>query len=659
MCGIAGFLKLRPLDRDSATATLRRMAAALVHRGPDDEGFWLDPRGGAALAHRRLSILDLSQLGHQPMASTSGRYTIVFNGEIYNHGELRAQLLGLGCGFRGGSDTEVLLAALEEWGLDATLERCRGMFAIALWDSRERVLHLARDRFGEKPLYWGRLGDCFVFGSELKALRQHDAWRADIDRDSLTLLLRHTFIPAPRTIFKGVHKVRPGCVLTVRAGSDSFAHTERAYWRPRVLPTRASGQPSELADQVHAALQDSIRLQMVADVSVGAFLSGGVDSSLIVSLMQRASSRPVKTFSIGFAEREFDESPYARRIARHLGTDHTELVVSPQDALDVIPHLATIYDEPFADPSQVPTFLVARLARGKVTVALSGDAGDELFGGYGRYQIARDRWRHIQRVPAGLRRGLGRMLDRIPQATLERLASPVAGALRLAGRRYSRARVVEWVRMASAQSLEQVYLNLISYWQPPERLVIDGRDPETAASEESVCPAGTSDLARLMYIDTQLYLPDDILVKVDRAAMAVSLETRVPFLDPKVADAAWSIPAEVHTLDGRGKWVLRHLLERYVPSELFVRPKMGFAVPIARWLRRDLREWAQDLLAPSRLRQDGYFAAPLIEQAWREHLSGTADWSFHLWSVLMFQAWLAENRSGLASSSPARDASLV
>jgi asparagine synthase (glutamine-hydrolysing) len=652
MCGIAGFIQAGGAERAESLGALRRMAAALGHRGPDDEGFWVEPQAGVALAHRRLSIIDLSPLGHQPMVSTSGRYTITYNGEIYNHNELRAQLLGLGHGFRGGSDTEVLLGALEEWGLEATLARCRGMFAFAVWDRLERTLHLVRDRFGEKPLYYGVFARCLVFGSELKALVRHDSWRGDIDRGALALLLRHSFIPAPHTIFRGVHKVRAGCVLSVRAAGDAVLVSERAYWQPPMLTARSQRDldPREHVDETLAALQDAIRLQMVADVPVGAFLSGGIDSSLVVSLMQHASSRPVKTYSIGFAEREFDETPFARRIARHLGTDHTELVVSPSDALAVIPQLPRIYDEPFADPSQIPTFLVARLARKHVTVSLSGDAGDELFGGYGRYGMTRGRWRHVRRVPLAVRRLVGRGLDAVPHRTLERMAAPLAVALRAAGHRHSSARVVEWARMGTAQSLEELYRAMISYWQPPARFIVDGREPEAGASQAVAWPPDVGELAQMMYLDTRLYLPDDILVKVDRAAMAVSLETRIPLLDPKVAEVASAIPAEVHTLDGRGKWVLRTLLERYVPRTLFERRKRGFAVPIARWLRHELREWAGDLLRGDRLRADGFFVAPLIERRWREHLSGKADWSFHLWTILMFQAWLDEN--GRVSGAP-------
>jgi asparagine synthase (glutamine-hydrolysing) len=659
MCGIAGFLQIDWLSRDASSANLSRMASVLAHRGPDDGGTWLDPSGGIALCHRRLSIIDLSPLGHQPMVSASGRLVITFNGEIYNYRQLRAELLACGHAFRGGSDTEVLLAAFEQWGVESALVRCRGMFAFALWDRQKRELHLARDRFGEKPLYYGIFRGCLVFGSELKALRQHDAWRADIDRDALTLLLRHNFIPAPHSIFRQVRKVRPGTVLTVRKDGSSLSTSERAYWSPSPVaeegaePARREA-PADQVSRVHEALQEAVRLQMVADVPVGAFLSGGIDSSLVVALMQRAGNRPVKTFTVGFAEREFDEAPFARQIAQHLGTDHTELTVTEQDALRVIPSLPRMYDEPFADSSQIPTFLIAKLARQEVTVALSGDAGDELFGGYARYQQALARWQRLRRVPGGLRRASGYLLERVPRRALEAAAQPLALALRSRGRAETADRLLERARMCAANSLPELYHSMTSFWQPPERFIIGGHEPETVANRRTAWPRGMDDLAHMMYVDSCLYLPDDVLVKVDRAAMAVSLETRVPLLDARVAEAAWRIPSSVHARDGRGKWVLRQLLEQYMPRQLFERPKKGFGVPIARWLRGELKDWAGDLLDTARLRREGFFEPLLIERRWQQHLAGAADWSSHLWDILMFQAWLADAHGELASSSRTR-----
>ncbi len=667
------------------------MAASLAHRGPDGEGLWLEPDAGIAFCHRRLSIVDLSPLGAQPMRSASGRFIITFNGEIYNYRQLRTELSGYGHSFRGGSDTEVLLAALEHWGVHGALQRCRGMLAFGLWDDTERVLWLARDRFGEKPLYFGEFagssGRTLVFASELKALRRHSAWKAEVDRDALALFLRRDFIPAPHTIFGGVRKLRPGCTLRIHAGADGVLRVEeREYWQPaHIAPasrmgagarTGAGESPSEaeaLAN-VNAALEESIRLQMVADVPVGAFLSGGIDSSLVVALMQRASSQPVRTFSIGFEEEQFNEAPFARRVANHLGTRHTELIVTSKDALDVIPRLARIYDEPFADSSQIPTFLVSSLARRDVTVALSGDAGDELFGGYSRYMEVRDRWRYLQRAPASLRSFAARTLESIPAWALGPATAPLRVLSRLRGRQQTPDRIQERAHAWGARSLPELYDAMTSYWQPSSRLVLgvgaewgdggDGGGTSPGAGEGgdaggtgpgageggeagggvggSADSVGASALAHMMYSDTRRYLPDDILVKVDRAAMAVSLETRVPLLDPEVARAAWSIPASIHLKDGRGKWVLRTLLERHVPREMFDRPKTGFAVPVDRWLRHELRDWAAGLLDPARLRREGYFAPGVIERRWRQHLKGQTNWSAHLWGVLMFQAWLED-----------------
>ena len=642
MCGIGGFLASSPLDTQQARAQLAAMAGALAHRGPDDEGIWVDSAAGVGFCHRRLSILDLSPLGHQPMASASRRFTITFNGEIYNHAELRAELICLGHAFRGGSDTEVLLAAIEQWGVPGTLARSRGMFAFGVWDATERVLWLARDRFGEKPLYYGQFrsdrGPLLIFGSELKALRLHEAWNVDVDRDALALYLGNDFIPAPHTIFKQVRKVRPGCALRIDMAHGAVAVKEQEYWQPSFTAPESTHDPADLVEHVHSALAEAIRLQMVADVPVGAFLSGGIDSSLVVAMMQQASGRPVRTFSIGFVEEEFNEAPYARRVAEHLHTQHTELIVTPRETAAAIPSLPRMYDEPFADSSQIPTSLVCALARKDVTVALSGDGGDELFGGYTRYFEVRDRWRGIQRAPAALRAG-ARALTVMPDWAVSTLTAPMRAVSRLRGRQQVADRIQERAHAWGARSLPDLYEAMTTYWQPANRFVIGAsqiaRSPNGTAS-----PNGLDPLAHMMHEDTLCYLPDDILVKVDRAAMAVSLETRVPLLDHGVAEAAWRIPSSVHMRDGRGKWVLRQLLERYVPGELFNRPKKGFGVPIARWLQSELKDWASALLDPARMHREGYFEVPLIQRRWRQHLKGEMNWSGHLWSVLSFQAWL-------------------
>ena len=647
MCGIGGFLETGGASADKMRAHLLAMAKALAHRGPDDEGVWLDPVAGIGLCHRRLSILDLSPLGHQPMASPSGRFTISYNGEIYNHAELRRELEGFGHAFRGSSDTEVLLASIEQWGVAGALTRSRGMFAFGLWDAAERVLWLARDRFGEKPLYYGEFpvgsGAALVFGSELKALRLHEAWNVDIDRNALALYLRHNFVPAPHTIFSQVRKVRPGCALRIHAEHGALAISEHEYWQPSVIAAESSKPSGHDTDAhleaVHEALAEAIRLQMVADVPVGAFLSGGIDSSLVVAMMQRASSRPVRTFTIGFAEQEFDEAPFARRVAQHLGTQHTELIVTPRETMAIIPDLPRVYDEPFADSSQIPTSLVCRLARKDVTVALSGDAGDELFGGYSRYPETRDRWRAMQRTPAALR-GAARALGMTPDWALGTVTAPLRAISRLRGRPQVAERIQERSFTWDARSFPELYEVMTSYWQPADRFVIGASRTPRAAAGTGTHADGVEPLAHMMYVDTRRYLPDDILAKVDRAAMAASLETRVPLLDPGVAQAAWRIPGSVHMRDGKGKWVLRELLHRHVPRELFDRPKKGFGVPIGRWLRADLKGWASDLLDPARMRRDGYFAVPPIMRRWQQHQKSEMNWSEQLWGVLMFQSWL-------------------
>ena len=645
MCGIAGFWG-GGLSAERSYEELAAMAAALEHRGPDAEGFWLDAEAGAGLCHRRLSILELSPLGAQPMRSASGRLTLTFNGEIYNFRALRAELAGRGVRFRGGSDTEVLLAAIEEWGLVRALERSRGMFALALWDAPERTLWLARDRFGEKPLYYGQPGAAFLFGSELKALRAHSLWRGEIDRDALSLLLRHQYIPAPRSVFRGVGKLMPGCALRVRRTGGAFRAEEIRYFEPgaaAAVDARAPLAPEAHVEAVGAALGEAVRLQRVADVPVGAFLSGGIDSSLVVAEMQRASSRPVRTFSIGFADGRYDETAHARAVAQHLATQHTELTVTPGDALEVIPDLPAMYDEPFADSSQIPTALVCRLARQEVTVALSGDGGDELFGGYSRYLTVPERWRRMHSPSGRWIRALARAAVRLPRGALE----PIIPPLRLAsgGRPRTAERIKERAYAWSADSFPELYDAMTAFWQPAERFVIGASAlPGTPGTGRAGGRAlsGPDLLAHMMYADTRGYLADDILVKVDRAAMAVSLETRVPLLDVEVARAAWRTPTAVHMWDGRGKWVLRRLLERHLPRGLFDRPKSGFAIPLASWLRGELRDWAGSLLEPARLRREGYFPAAEIGRRWSQHVGGVADWSAHLWAVLMFEAWLEE-----------------
>jgi asparagine synthase (glutamine-hydrolysing) len=651
MCGIAGYLVSGKAQAEpQMRAELRAMTDAIVHRGPDDAGIWCAPPAGIGLGHRRLSIVDLSPLGHQPMTSASGRFVIVFNGEIYNYRELAVELRSRGCQFKGTSDTEVLLAAIEIWGMEGALRRAVGMFALAVWDCADATLYLARDRFGEKPLYFGQFGDVFGFASELKALRAHSAFQADIDRDALALLLKQGYIPTPLSIYRQVRKLRPGCIAAVAMHQGALQIQENPYWDVTqfvtdCLTAPAIETPAAAVDAVEAALTASIRQQMVADVPVGAFLSGGVDSSLVVAIMQRQSTQPVRSFSIGFWDKDFNEAPYAKAVANHLGTRHTELIVTAQDALDVIPQLSQLYDEPFGDSSQIPTTLLSRMTRRDVTVSLSGDGGDELFGGYTRYGEAMSLWRALRRVPAPIRRAAAAVLGAMPLPMLKAVTSPLLlkGSLRRRGDLAERLR--ERASRWSAASVTDAYHAMFAQFKTPETIVIGSSAAAVRAAQQRPMPAGLDERQSIMFLDMCSYMSDDVLVKVDRAGMSASLETRVPLLDPGVAAAAWRIPSRLHWHDGRGKWPLRALLERYVPRALVDRPKAGFGVPVARWLRTELGSWAGDLLATSRLRREGYFEVNEIARRWRQHQAGGTDWSFHLWNVLMFESWLADSQS--------------
>jgi asparagine synthase (glutamine-hydrolysing) len=648
MCGIAGLL--RPFvdtPADELEAIAWRMAARLRHRGPDDSGVWVDPTSGVALAHCRLAILDLSQQGHQPMKSGNGRYIVVYNGEIYNFPELRRELESLGHSFRSSSDTEIMLAAFVQFGVETAVKRFTGMFAFALWDRQTRTLHLARDRIGEKPLYYGWSNGTFLFSSELKALRVHSDWRLEVDRDALGLLLRHDYIPAPHSIYRGIKKLMPGTVLHLAAGDVQALRLPDpvAYWKLISVVEEGARNPftgseDEATARFEALLRDGVARQMVADVPLGAFLSGGIDSSTVVALMQAQSPRPVRTFTIGFHESSHNEAVHARAVAAHLGTDHTELYVSPNEALEVIPRLPTIYDEPFADPSQVPTFLVAQMARRQVTVSLSGDGGDELFAGYPRYTMACKLWRRIGRIPRAVRVAAASLLTGLEAETWEGGLGWVARLLggkqwsgRVGDRIHKVADILAWT------SLEDYYRRVVSRWKAPEQVISGSVElPSWPAEVTQVQTAGLMD--RMQFWDMISYLPDDILVKVDRAAMAVSLETRIPLLDHRVVEFVWHLPQRFKRHGTETKRLLRRVLFKYVPKDLIERPKMGFGIPLDVWLRGPLREWAESLLNPHRLKREGFLNAELIATTWREHLSGSRHWHFYLWSVLMFQAWL-------------------
>jgi asparagine synthase (glutamine-hydrolysing) len=625
------------------------MAHTLRHRGPDSSGVWSDPEAGIAFGHRRLSIIDLSREGHQPMVSPSGRFVITYNGEIYNFLALRRELEALGYAFRGHSDTEVMLGAIDSWGLEATLSKLTGMFALALWDRESRTLHLVRDRLGKKPLYAGFVGRDLVFASELKAFYAHPAFAPEIDRGAQLLLLRHGYVPTPHSIYRGVFKLPPAGWLPVSGEPDALQDNDlrervRFYWSARDVAERGLAEPirlseQEAVDQVSALIDQSVRERMVADVPLGALLSGGIDSSSVVAFMQQHASRPVKTFSVGFHESGYDEAADAKSVARHLGTDHTELYVTPDQAQAVIPHLSEIYDEPFADRSQIPTFLVSQLARQHVTVALSGDGGDEVFGGYNRHFYGPWLWRRLRPWPRSLRQRLARLVTAIPPRRWDAAAEYLYLILPRSSRQPTPGnRLHKIADLMSADSPQAIYRRLTSYWQDAASVLIGGND--RASADPPAAVPDRADFAHLMmYLDEVTYLPDDVLVKVDRASMAVSLEVRAPLLDHRLIEFAWRLPGAMKIRQRQGKWILRQVLNRHLPRQLFDRPKQGFEVPMDAWLRGPLREWAEAMLSSDRLAGEGFFAPGPIRAAWAEHLGGARNRGEELWTVLMFQAW--------------------
>jgi asparagine synthase (glutamine-hydrolysing) len=643
MCGIVGYW-----DKNGADGSIvERMAMQIRHRGPDDAGVWLNEEGSLALAHRRLSIIDISPAGHQPMVSPGGRFTLVYNGEIYNHQGLRADLENEGGNFewRGHSDTETLLAGLRHWGVEGTLKRLNGMFAFALWDNMERNLFLARDRMGEKPLYYGCNSGAFLFGSELKSFKVHPHWKGDIDRDVLTLYMRHNYVPTPRSIFQGISKLPPAHFVVIREAGQIVSEPQ-CYWDLGQIAAMgsadANGSPEELIDELDELLRDAISKRMMADVPLGAFLSGGFDSSTVVALMQAQSTRPIKTFTIGFHEKGYNEAEHAKAVATHLGTEHTELYVTPEEAMAVIPRLPTIWDEPFSDSSQIPTLLVSELARRDVTVSLSGDGGDELFCGYSRYTQGYQVWKKLRLLPRPLRQALGSLVQVFPGASLERLMQILPKRFQVP---HLADRLPKLADVVKEDSIELYYRRLVSHWKDPAAVILGGVEPPTIFETPERLPTLPGLRERMMYMDSQTYLPDDILTKVDRASMAVSLEARVPLLDHRVVEFSWRVPMALKYRDGMGKWLLREVLYRYVPRELMERPKMGFGVPIDVWLRGPLREWAEELLNEKRLQEEGFFDPVPIRKMWHEHVSGQRRWHYYLWDVLMFQAWLASSKS--------------
>lgn len=640
MCGIAGFIDPKAsTGNEGLHQCAEAMAKAMHLRGPDDHGTWADAECGMGLAQARLSVIDLSSAGHQPMASACGRYLIVYNGEVYNADDLRGELGDVE--WQGHSDTEVIVEASARWGVRTTVEKLIGMFAFALWDRQDRTLTLVRDRFGIKPLYWGDVDGLFLFGSELKALRAHAGWIPEIDRNALSSYLRFNYVPAPQSIYEGINKLRPGYILTRSANGD--VHQD-CYWDLKSIAATGAASPADIddktaIDQLDTLVLDSVKRRMVADVPLGAFLSGGIDSSTVVAAMQAQSTRPVKTFTMGFDVEGYDESMYAAEIAKHLGTDHTELRVTSQHAMDAVPKLANWYDEPFADSSQIPTFLVSELARKEVTVSLSGDGGDELFAGYERHKWGEALWKRTGWVPRPIAR-LGAGALRLPPDNFWRGVNNVMpDRFKVSHPAIKARKLADVLALSDPMAL---YRRLVTAWEDPDALVPGGKELHGLEWDTSLAESGLGVMEQIQVLDALTYLPDDILTKVDRASMAVSLEARVPLLDHRIAEFAFSLPRHLRYRNGQGKWVLRQVLSRYVPEKMFDRPKMGFGIPVDHWLRGPLRDWAEDLLSVENLEDGGYLVSAPIRKAWNEHVSGRADWTTHLWTVLMFQAWRRE-----------------
>jgi len=643
MCGFSGFIYKKKIP-DNAVNILKNMGNAITHRGPDSSGEWINEEYQLGFSHRRLAIVDLSPAGHQPMKSQTGTFVISFNGEIYNHLDLRCELEKIvTCHWQGHSDTETLLAGFEVWGIRETIEKSIGMFAFSVWDNKQKILTLGRDRLGEKPLYYGWQNKTFLFGSELKTLRAHPDFESEINRDAITLQLRHSYIPAPYSIYTGIKKLLPGCLL--RLNIETFEEVIDEYWSINQVCKEGkrkqfTGTAKEAVNELETILKKSIKQQMMADVPLGAFLSGGIDSSLIVALMQSQSTIPVKSFSIGFNEDGYNEAVHAKAVARHLGTEHTELYVTPEEAMAVIPKLASLYDEPFSDSSQIPTFIVAQMAKEHVTVSLSGDAGDEIFCGYNRYIMTNRLWGKLSKIPKIIRFVSAGVIRFIPIRYWNRFNKVLPSKMKMSnlGDKMHKAATV-----LTANSVNDLYKGLVSHWQNPEDIVINAKEPKTALNDISRTPSLENNIAQMMALDSISYLPDDILTKVDRACMGVSLEGRVPFLNHKVVEFAWRLPLEYKLRKGNAKWCLKEILYKHIPRSLIERPKMGFGVPIDEWLRGPLKEWASALLNEDRLTKEGFFDPKPICKMWKEHLSGRYNWQDQIWDILMFQAWYEKN----------------
>ena len=648
MCGITGFISPH-LSKDSFQKNIEFMTNKLEHRGPDDEGIWFDSNSGIALGHSRLSIIDLSIAGHQPMISECRRYYIVFNGEIYNHNSLRKELPE-SIKWQGHSDTETLLNAISKWGLKRTLRKIVGMFAFALWDRSKKKLTLVRDRLGEKPLYFGFKGKTMLFGSELKSIEAFPGTPLDVSRDSLEIYLRYGFVPAPYSIYKGIYKLSPGNFIEfsidnvkARTIPESSKYWSFASIVKKQQSKQFSGSEIDATNQLENLLKKSISGQLLGDVPLGAFLSSGIDSSTIVSLMQHQSSNPINTFTIGFKEFGYDESKSAKKISSYLGTKHCELFLTPNDALNIIPSLPRIYDEPFSDVSQIPTFLISQFASNNVKVCLSGDGGDELFCGYSRHIVAPRIWAILKNIPLKLRKIIANFIQKIPPSTWDNFYYTCEIFLpRYLRINFPGAKINKISDLIRYDTLYEIYLSLISSWSSPQEIILN-KNPNKEFEDSKFSNFKLKDMHhQIMFMDTLNYLPNDILVKIDRAAMASSLETRLPFLDHRVIEFAWRIPLHMKLKNNRSKWLLRQVLQNYLPENLIEGPKKGFSVPIAEWLRGPLKNWVNDLLDEKLISSQNYFSAKPIKIKWEEHLSGKQDWSKQLWTILMFQSWLQE-----------------
>tara|TARA_B110000902_G_scaffold259270_1_gene330315 strand:- start:242 stop:2194 length:1953 start_codon:yes stop_codon:yes gene_type:complete len=643
MCGFVGYVDLHG-NCQYMPSILSSMSSEIYHRGPDSDGTWLDNDLGIGLAHRRLSIQDLTSSGHQPMLSQSGRFVLIYNGEVYNFRDIRKELTALNVKFKGLSDTEVILSAIEVWGIDSALMKFNGMFSFALWDRQNKELTIARDRMGEKPLYYGTVKGVFLFGSELKALKKHPSWTGSIDRDALSTYMRFSFVPTPYCIYKGINKLKGGHYKVINFSNGTMNEREVCYWSHKSTAKEGVNNPftdiKSTSSTLDSLLNNSINEQLVADVPVGSFLSGGIDSSLVVAIMQNQSNKPINSFSIGFDESGYNEAHHAKKVARYIGTNHNELYVSGEDARETIPYLPSIYDEPFADESQIPTYLVSKLAKENVTVSLSGDGGDELFGGYNRYTKGASLYSSLSHIPKPLKKILSKGITSLNVRGWDKIYNCMLPKLSNANEEYKIGdKLHKLAKVIDAESIEGMYKGLVSHWDFPNDVVLNGKEYPSVIDDVNLLSEFEGNVETMMFLDQILYMSDGILTKVDRAAMSVSLETRVPLLDRNIVEFSWKVPLSMKIRDGKGKWILRELLYQYVPKDLIERPKMGFSIPIAEWLRGPLSEWAEELLSEKRLMSDGFFNVEEIRTIWIEHKLGIENRQQKIWNVLMFQSW--------------------